>query len=318
MGTDLVNLTRGKWRGLLESLGIDPIYLSGRNGPCPMCDGVDRWRFTNHNDDGMWWCNHCGTGNGFQLLQRYHGWSFPEAKKAVEALVPEVGMTAPQRDDRSMRRSIERLRTEAASAGDVPEVVQYLTGRGLVVPPNLEAHPKLPYYENGDFIGRYPAMLGTLTSKDGELLGYHRTYLSRKGTKAPLGSPRKLLKLPRSQSYAIRLWPVTDTVCIAEGIETAIACYMLWGYPAWSVSSANEMMKFEPPEGITKIMIAGDNDASHTGQEAAYSTARRLIDAGYQVEVRIPQSPGDWADVLDDGDATPQGLKGGDPGSQVE
>jgi hypothetical protein len=27
----------GRWRSILPALGINPQYLSGKNGPCPLC-----------------------------------------------------------------------------------------------------------------------------------------------------------------------------------------------------------------------------------------------------------------------------------------
>jgi len=248
----------------------------------------------------MWWCNQCGTGDGFELLKLYHGWNFGEAKRAVGGVLGKAVFTQPKKDDEArVRRSLNAIREEAGFAGDVPEVRKYLEGRGLAIPPNLQAHPALPYYEGTDLIGRYPAMLGKMLSPGGRPVGYHRTYLRRMGKKAPLGSPRKIRKLPKTQGYAIRLWPATDTVAIAEGIETAIACYMLWGVPAWSVISADDMKKFEPPAGVRHIIIAGDNDESHVGQAAAHQAAEGLIRQQYRATVKIPDTVGDWNDYLE-------------------
>src|ERR1019366_9474664 len=54
-GSPLRERTRGRWRGILAAQGIDPRYLTGKNGPCPLCPGgKDRWRFTDLNGDGYW------------------------------------------------------------------------------------------------------------------------------------------------------------------------------------------------------------------------------------------------------------------------
>jgi putative DNA primase/helicase len=45
------------------------------------------------------------------------------------------------------------------------------------------------------------------------------------------------------------------------------------------------------------LIVFGDNDASGTGQAAAWALAKRVIAAGIDVEVRIPEQIGaDWAD----------------------
>jgi putative DNA primase/helicase len=44
--------------------------------------------------------------------------------------------------------------------------------------------------------------------------------------------------------------------------------------------------------------VFGDNDASFTGQRAAYALANRLSAAGVPTAVRIPHHVGDFADPL--------------------
>lgn len=294
---------RNRWPGILQSLGVDEHYLTGKHGPCPMCGGEDRFRFTDHGGNGMWWCNKCPetTGDGLDLLVAYHGWTLREARQKVGEVVGQAAYVAPkQQDEQRVRKSLNEIREEARPASEVREVVMYLESRGLIVPPGLEAHPGLAYYDGPNCVGRYPAMLGKVLSPGGRPVGYHRTYIDRLGRKAPVESPRKLRKLPKTEGYAIRLWPAEETICIAEGIETAIACQMLWKIPAWAVISANEMKKFQPPEGIKNILVAGDNDESFTGQAAAYETAHRLKMAGYYTDAWLPPDRGtDWNDHLE-------------------
>jgi hypothetical protein len=52
------------------------------------------------------------------------------------------------------------------------------------------------------------------------------------------------------------------------------------------------------PLEVKRIIIFGDNDASYTGQAAAYALARRLGSEGFVVEVQVPAEPeADWNDV---------------------
>lgn len=54
-----------------------------------------------------------------------------------------------------------------------------------------------------------------------------------------------------------------------------------------------------PPEGITGVVIFGDNDLKFGGHAAAYSLAHRLAVRGFIIRVEIPPTVGDdWNDVL--------------------
>ena len=100
---------------------------------------------------------------------------------------------------------------------------------------------------------------------------------------------------------AIRLFPYQDTLGIAEGIETAISAYAIFGIPTWAAISAAMLVKWTPPHIVRKVYVFGDNDDSFTGQLAAYRLGWALknnkpLDV---VRVIIPDIRGaDWNDVL--------------------
>ena len=50
----------------------------GNHGPCPMCGGKDRYRFTNMHGDGSIFCNQCcqHIGDGFEAIKFVNGWTF--------------------------------------------------------------------------------------------------------------------------------------------------------------------------------------------------------------------------------------------------
>ena len=70
-------LAEGKWYYILSSLKIPDSFLHGKHGPCPLCDGKDRYRWDNKDGRGTFFCNQCGSGDGFTMLMRFHNWSFP-------------------------------------------------------------------------------------------------------------------------------------------------------------------------------------------------------------------------------------------------
>jgi len=64
------------------------------------------------------------------------------------------------------------------------------------------------------------------------------------------------------------------------------------------------MESFEPPAGIKRVHVFGDNDPNFAGQKAAFVLAHRLVRdlEDVEVEVSIPSAPGvDWLDVLNQG-----------------
>ncbi len=79
-------LAKGRWFEILSALGIPEKVLNKRHQPCPMCGGKDRFRWTNYHDDGMYICSQCGAGNGFQLLMKFHGWTFARTAAEIDTL----------------------------------------------------------------------------------------------------------------------------------------------------------------------------------------------------------------------------------------
>jgi putative DNA primase/helicase len=187
---------------------------------------------------------------------------------------------------------IQRLLREAGH----PEIVDtYLEGRGISVSsPVLQGHPRLPYYDNdGGFGGLLPAVLAPIAGPDGSLQSALRIYDADV-------APRKKTLPPVStiNGAAVRLFEPTAALAIAEGVETALACFQLFGIPVWSVISANGIRTFVPPAGLRRLIVFADNDANYVGQAAAYELAQRISDK-LDVEVKVPPDVGqDWLDVL--------------------
>ncbi len=81
--TEIADRIGSRWPLVLEQLGIAPAFLTNKHGPCPACGGSDRYRFDNRHGRGGFYCNQCGAGDGFELLQRVHGWDFKTARDRV-------------------------------------------------------------------------------------------------------------------------------------------------------------------------------------------------------------------------------------------
>ena len=163
------------------------------------------------------------------------------------------------------------------------------------MPPSLLWHRSVPYYDEGDLVGRYPAMIAPIR-QGSKVIAFHVTYLEN-GRKAVLNSARKVIG-GRCNGGAVHLYPPGKTLGVAEGIETAIAAHELFGVPVWSTLNTSLMKNFTPPEGVEKLIIFADHDANYAGHAAAYVLAHKMSRLGTTCEVRMPDQVGDWNDVL--------------------
>lgn len=102
---------------------------------------------------------------------------------------------------------------------------------------------------------------------------------------------------------SIKLFPPTSidgklALGVAEGIETALACYLASGIPTWSCMNAGGVRAFDWPQCLQTLVVFADNDANGVGQSAARDLAGRAAAAGIEVRVLIPETVGtDWLDV---------------------
>lgn len=228
---------------------------------------------------------------------------------------------APQRDDRAERAALaeqekqrqrhERINRAIFKAAHPLQrqapVGQYLVKRGLGELnkcPQALRMAELPYFDAGLEVGRFPTMLAAVTDPQGVMVAVHRTYIDFNGKKAPVPQPRKLSRTSGLLAGAsIKLFAPTSidgklALGVAEGIETALACYLASGIPTWSCMSAGGVRAFEWPQGLQTLVIFADNDASGVGQSAARDLAGRAAAAGIEVRVLIPETVGtDWRDV---------------------
>lgn len=289
---------RGRWPDILALLGVPPDKLQNRHMPCPICGGRDRYRFDNKNGDGTFYCSGCGAGDGFQLLQKLHGWDFAAVAKQIEGVIGEAQVIQPdpKRDQAQARQALRRFWRACQPVGKSGPVNDYLLGRGLsTVPSGLYWHPRATYTEVDQPTRYFTAMVALIQDKDGNSVSVHRTFL-QDGHKAPVAHPKKIMSpIGTVTGAAVRLFPALHSLGIAEGIETAIAAYELFRVPVWAALTAHGLETFDPPDVIKHVTVFGDNDESFTGQAAAYALAKRLSLRGVSVEVKVPPK-GDWLD----------------------
>lgn len=300
----------GRWPNILPSLGVAREFLSSKHGPCPICAGIDRFRFDNKGGRGTWFCSHCGSGSGVDLVMRLHGVEFLEAKRMIEPLIGAASFEAP-RVQRGVdpAKHLEAWQRANRLIGSDPASL-YLRNRGITfdqAPASLRWIGNARYYREVGAFTEHPAMIAVFVSPDRATTILHRTYLTEDGHKAELGCDEKGVawtakKLARGnvpKGGAVRLAASAETMGIAEGIETALAASILAGIPVWAAVTADLLMAWQPPENVKHVLIFADNDQSYAGQYKGFGLAYRLRTMGLNVEVRMPPEQGDdWNDVL--------------------
>ena len=291
--------SRGKWFGILSAIGIDRKHLTKKNGPCPFCGGVDRFRWTDHQGSGAYICNQCGHGSGADLVMRWLGCDFKTAAARIEA---ELGVDHPQpksdeRTDEQKRAAMRDLWNVGVPVSRENRAGQYLVSRGI----DLDIYPaslrfvSLCQYDNI----RVPAMLAKVIGPNGTAVQLHRTFLLPDGSK-----DRRMMPGALPPGSVIRLGPGAPKLGIAEGIETALMSSIRFGLPVWSAISEGNLQKFRPPVDVQELVIFGDADHSHVGQAASHILARDILREAQQhkraikLRVELPPVIGtDWADL---------------------
>ncbi|MFC6674336.1 DUF7146 domain-containing protein [Marinobacterium aestuariivivens] len=174
----------------------------------------------------------------------------------------------------------------------------------------LRFHPSLSYYdEDGNEVGKFPAIVCAIRDKEGQLITLHRIYLTPTGKKAKVPEPKKMMPVPDDLTVtgaAIRLGDPTEGILgVAEGVETALSAYRGTQIPVWATVNATLMESFEVPDGVHTVLIWADKDKSLTGEKSANVLKARLERMGIQVFVLVPKLPVpirakgvDWNDVL--------------------
>lgn len=286
---------KGKWDGIIAQL-ISEQAVSRRHGPCPICEGTDRYRYDNKRDDGDWYCNVCGVGDGFRLLQESLGINFAEAARRVDKIVNNIeAKPFTEKVDTEKRRSdLNRVWAEATAPD---QAIIYLESRGIprwVIQrmKDVRGHDKLFYTDMSrpSNVSYIPAMVSLIRNAKGEAISIHRTYI---------GKDKKIMPpTEKITGGCIRLGEPEQSLVLAEGVETALAAWAITGIPAWATISAHGMEEFTAiPKHVTQVIVCADNDYSFTGQAAAFKCAR-YMKTRLKIDTEVWMPPNIGMDML--------------------
>lgn len=206
---------------------------------------------------------------------------------------------AQQRE--KVSRKFAKLTTLRGTGAD-----SYLKGRGI----NSLPAESVRYCDKQPVDGKNLQAIYALATDDrGELCYLHRTLLDGETKAQTGGAAKKMMKLQEdsylefAKSVAIRMFPISSTLGIAEGIETALACHQITKCNTWATMNTAFMKKFRVPAGVKNLIIFADADSNAAGHAAAFECAAANLHAKNDLEsvsVRWP-AQGDFNDLLING-----------------
>ncbi|MGV3346384.1 primase-helicase zinc-binding domain-containing protein [Enterobacteriaceae bacterium LUAb1] len=291
-----VDAVRGRWPEIFKAFGLPPVTGKKHyHGECPVCGKKGKYRCDNKNDSGSWICS-CATGDGWSLLELTQKKDFKTLAREIDQLIGNRYDGARQRGSPPATQEIRsRVIRKYSSLPPLRETTarQYLLSRGIHDLPS--SHVKFNPEEKTPQ-GNKSSIWSIATDDKGSACYLHRTILD--GTKkAEFEGNKRMLRLQEesylnfSGSVAIRMFPVSSTLGIAEGIETALSCKQIYGCNTWSALNAGFLKKFRAPKGVNHLIIFADTDNNGAGLAAAFECGHRNIlhnNDVEQVSIRWP------------------------------
>lgn len=282
------------WHSAREIVGRLKGRWSGSSGTCRCPAHEDRspsLSVTQTRDGRVLVRCHAGCGQRevIQALQILQLW--PDGSPVGDPSYPGR-MTTPhdyafrERGEREMRESAQAV-WDAARPAKGTVVEEYLAARGIRPPPTiwgeLRYSPRLKHAPSGQ---HFRAMIARI-SDDRGFCAIQRTYLDKdKLAKADV-MPNKMSKGPMGGG-AVRFRMPTETLGIAEGIETALSAWRLYSMPVWATLSCTRLARIEIPKTVKSLSIFGDADKH--GKAEAFAAVEVYERQGLHVELFFPGS----------------------------
>lgn len=294
----LSEVYQGRWRGIVEALGIPSSSLDGNNKPCPICGGRDRFNWKEEAGKAVYFCRHCGGGDAVTLLEKYLGLEFKQLVSEIKRVAGEVKTsTIVDKIKPDAKQVNSLLRGASTIKGTLVE--KYLLNRKCLLPEYDVFYQSKGWgiSEDRKIIKEVPCMIALAKDKNGNLKGVSKTFLNPDGTKHKLDKQITKIKGLDFTECTVRLFDVKQTMGIAEGIETALSATKLYGIPTWASINRVLLEQFQVPDNVKCITVFSDNDVNFSGQLSAFKLADRLYKEGFNVNVVIPEL-NDFNDVL--------------------
>jgi putative DNA primase/helicase len=162
-------------------------------------------------------------------------------------------------------------------------VEQYLRARGIRIPKISDQLRYAPSLKHRESKQSFPAMVARLSNDKG-FVCIQRTWLDGP-KKADVLSVKKCLGRMDNSAVRFRM-PRTETLGLAEGIETALSASQLYSFAVWAVCGLDRLSKIQIPKSVHHVIIFGDAGAG--ARDKSFAAAREYEDRGLTAEVIFP------------------------------
>ncbi len=306
---------RGGWKA---GKGADPSLLAQIGGRTPV---KPEKIVCLEKKPGGYYCNKNGEATGWPAyVIGGHGASAPRGDDFARAvrILAELAGVAPgpgrdeQHDRKRWRAEAEKRKRERdekdekdrresiayawqvwqeAKAESAP-IEAYFAARGLDVVRLRGVITALYRFGRMSLNDERTAILCPVVDAGGGFVGLQRIAVDTAGAPITDVDGAKIKKmLGRPLGGAVRIGPRTETLYLAEGVETAMAVHQVTGCEVWATLSTSGLkaVDLRGQEGRS-IIIAADLDASGAGQEAAWIAHERIRSMGFAVAIAQPSA----------------------------
>lgn len=94
---------------------------------------------------------------------------------------------------------------------------------------------------------------------DSKLVGIHRTFLQRDGSRKAPVEPAKMMLGP-CRGGVVRLGELGDVLMVGEGLETCLAAQQASGRPSWAALSTSGLRALDLPHEARNVIVLADGD----------------------------------------------------------
>ena len=291
-----IDAIRGKESEVLAHYNIS--ITGNKHIDCGICGSKKSLRINTYNNNLSYICK-CGNGHIINYIQEITGKSFHSVANEIDRLVGNVKEKEVRQNVNLVDKVTKKFLKLEGLRGTTGE--KYLNERGIYSLPKQGVRFNPLESVNGK---RYQSLFAIASNNNHEPIYLHRTLLDG-DKKALVETQRKMLTLKETtnESISIKLFPISETLGIAEGIETALSANQLYKANTWATINTSFLKRFKAPNSVKHLIIYADSDKNGAGHAAAFECANKNIMAANDVErvtVVWPDS-GDFNDVLVDG-----------------